>query len=79
MEQTETPRLEKTNRNRLWIGRLLNGASLLISLALGLWQGWLLTITNSLSQQGRLHEGDSDGCFYGLLFVLTIFISPWSP
>jgi len=23
-----------------------------------------------------MNEGDSDGCFYGLLFVLTIFISP---
>jgi len=23
-----------------------------------------------------MHEGDSDGCFYGLLLVLTIFISP---
>jgi len=23
-----------------------------------------------------MHEGDSDGCFYGMLFVLTIFISP---
>ena len=23
-----------------------------------------------------MHEGDADGCFYGLLFALTIFISP---
>ena len=23
-----------------------------------------------------MHEGDADGCFCGLLFALTIFISP---
>jgi len=48
----------------------------LLSLAFGIWEAYLLPITNSLSAQGRMHEGDSDGCFYGMLFVLTIFISP---
>jgi hypothetical protein len=33
------------------------------------WQAYLLPIANSLSAQGRMHEGDSDGCFYGLLYV----------
>jgi len=47
-----------------------------MSLTLGIWQTWLLPITNKLTEQGRMHEGDSDGCFYGLLLVLTIFISP---
>ena len=73
MENTE---LEKTQKKRLWIGRVLGGLSLLMSMALGLWQAYLIPITNSLSAQGRMNEGDSDGCFYGLLFVLTIFISP---
>jgi len=74
--ETETVKLEKTQKKRQWIGRLLGGLSLLMSAVLGIWQAWLLPITNSLSEQGRMHEGDSDGCFYGLLFVLTIFISP---
>ena len=54
----------------------MSSISLLMSLIFGIWQAYLLPITNSLSEQGRMHEGDSDGCFYGLLLVLTIFISP---
>jgi len=72
----ENNELEKTQKKRLWIGRILGGISLTMSLVLRLWQAYLLPITNSLSEQGRMNEGDSDGCFYGLLFVLTIFISP---
>lgn len=68
--------LEKKQKRRLWIGRILSGISILMSMVLGIWQAYLLPITNRLSEQGRMHEGDSDGCFYGLLFVLTIFISP---
>ena len=68
--------MEKSQNKRLWIGRILSGVSILMSLALGTWEAYLLPITNSLSAQGRMHEGDSDGCFYGLLFVLTVFISP---
>jgi len=76
MTDLEAAGLEKTQKKRLWIGRILSGVSILMSLALGIWEAYLLPITNSLSAQGRMHEGDSDGCFYGLLFVLTIFISP---
>jgi len=76
MTDLEAAELERTQKKRLWIGRILSRVSILISLALGVWQAYLLPITNSLSAQGRMHEGDSDGCFYGLLFVLTIFISP---
>ena len=72
-ENTDTQKAEK---KRLWIGRILSGISLLMSAILGLWQAYLLPITDSLSAQGRMNEGDSDGCFYGLLYVLTIFISP---
>ena len=68
--------LKKSQKKRLWIGRILSGISLLMSLTIGIWLAYLLPITNSLSEQGRMHEGDSDGCFYGLLYVLTIFISP---
>jgi len=75
-ENLETIELEKKQKKRLWIGRALGGLSLLMSAVLGIWQVWLLPITNSLSAQGRMHEGDSDGCFYGLLYVLTIFVSP---
>jgi len=75
-ENLEIIELEKKQKKRLWIGRILSGVSLLMSMMLGIWQAYLLPITNSLSEQGRMHEGDSDGCFYGLLFVLTIFISP---
>lgn len=67
---------ENKEKKRLWIGRALGGISFLMSAILGLWQAYLLLIYNSLSAQGRVHEGDSDGCFYGMLFVLTIFISP---
>ena len=76
MTDTETNKLEKSQNKRLWIGRILSGISILMSLVLGIWQAYLLPITNSLSAQGRLHKGDSDGCFYGLLFILTVFISP---
>jgi len=72
----ENNELEKTQKKKLWIGRALGGISLVMSAALGIWQAYLIPITNSLSEQGRMHEGDSDGCFYGMLFVLTIFISP---
>ena len=72
----ENNELEKTQKKKLWIGRTLGSISLVMSAALGLWQAYLIPITNSLSEQGRMNEGDSDGCFYGLLFVLTIFISP---
>ena len=76
VETLESIELEKKQKRRLWIGRILSSISLLMSAMLGIWQAYLLPITNSLAEQGRMHEGDSDGCFYGLLFVLTIFISP---
>jgi len=76
MTDSKAADLEKKQKRNLWIGRILSGISILMSLALGIWQAYLLPITNSLSAQGRMHEGDSDGCFYGLLFVLTVFISP---
>jgi len=76
MTDSEATELEKSKNKRLWIGRILSGVSILMSLTLGIWQTWLLPITNKLTEQGRMHEGDSDGCFYGLLLVLTIFISP---
>ena len=72
----EKNELEKAQKKKLWIGRALGGISLVMSAALGIWQAYLIPITNSLSEQGRMNEGDSDGCFYGLLYVLTIFISP---
>lgn len=72
----ENKELEKTQKKKMWIGRALSGISLVMSAVLGLWQAYLIPITNSLSEQGRMHEGDSDGCFFGLLYVLTIFISP---
>jgi hypothetical protein len=76
IENLEIEELEKKQKKRLWIGRILSSISLLMSLTVGIWLAYLLPITNSLSEQGRMNEGDSDGCFYGLLFVLTIFISP---
>lgn len=76
IESSETNEFESKQKNRLWWGRILSGGSILISMVLGIWEAYLLPITNSLSAQGRMNEGDSDGCFYGLLFVLTIFISP---
>ena len=75
-ENLEIIELEKKQKKRLWIGRILSGVSILMSLALDIWEAYLLPITNTLSAQGRMHEGDSDGCFYGLLFVFTIFVSP---
>ena len=72
----EKENIEKTEKKRLKIGRILSGISILMSALLGLWQAYLLPITDSLSAQGRMNEGDSDGCFYGMLYVLTIFISP---
>ena len=71
MENSDNPQ-----KKHLWIGRVISGISLGMSILLGAWQAYLLPITDSLSEQGRMHEGDSDGCFYGMLFVLTIFISP---
>ncbi len=67
---------ETDPRKRLLIGRILGGISLFFSLASRLWQAWLLPIVDNLSQQGRLHEGDPDGCFYGMLMVPTYFIVP---
>lgn len=75
-ENLETIEREKKQKKRLWIGRILSGISLLMSIVVGIWLAYLLPITNSLSEQGRMNEGDSDGCFYGFLFVLAIFISP---
>jgi hypothetical protein len=75
-ENSQALELEKRQKKRLWLGRVLSGTSILMSSVLGFWQAYLLPITNSLSEQGRMHEGDLDGCFYGFLFVLTIFISP---
>ena len=72
----ETVEIKNKQKKQLWIGRILSGVSILTSLILGIWEAYLLPITNSLSAQGRMHEGDSDGCFYGLLFVLRVFISP---
>ena len=72
----EKNELEKAQKKKLWIGRALGGISVVMSAALVIWQAYLIPITNSLSEQGRMNEGDSDGCFYGLLYVLTIFISP---
>ena len=68
--------LEKKEKKQLRIGRVLGVISLGLSAMLGAWFAYLLPITDALSAQGRMHEGDSDGCFYGMLFVLTIFISP---
>ena len=75
-ENLENEELEKKQKKRLWIGRVLSGISLGLSALLGAWFAYLLPITDALSAQGRMNEGDSDGCFYGMLFVLTIFISP---
>ena len=75
-EETQDPEPAQTQKNWLWVGRILSGMSILMSLILLGWEAYLLPITDALSAQGRMHEGDSDGCFYGLLFVLTIFISP---
>ncbi len=63
-------------KKRLLTGRILGAFSLFLSLASRLWQAWLLPIVDSLAVQGRLHEGDSDGCFYGMLMVPTYFIVP---
>ncbi len=76
MTSAESPNPQETQKKRLSVGRVLSLLSLFLSIVLGIWQAYLLPITNSLSEQGRMHEGDSDGCFYGLLFVLTVFISP---
>ncbi len=76
MTSAESPKPQEAQKKRLLIGRVLSLLSLFLSIVLGIWQAYLLPITNSLSEQGRMHEGDSDGCFYGLLFVLTVFISP---
>ena len=75
-EETPAQDAAQTQKNWLWVGRILSGMSILMSLILLGWEAYLLPITDALSAQGRMHEGDSDGCFYGLLFVLTIFISP---
>ncbi len=67
---------KNAKRNKNW-GRLASVVSIFISSAIRLWTAWLFPIVNSLDRQGRLNEGDSDGCFYGLiLMVPTIFIAP---
>ncbi len=74
-----TPKIPESQQSKpkyLWVGRFLNLFALAMSTVSGLWQAWLLPIVDKLSQQGRLHEGDSDGCFYGMLMVPTIFIVP---
>lgn len=71
-EQTPT---KHPNRNK-YIGRALSVVSLVLSIALGLWQAWLIPIINTLGEQGRMNEGDPDGCLYGLLMVLTVFLAP---
>ncbi len=73
--ETKTPHADP--KTRLWTGRILSGVSIFLSLASRLWQAWLLPIVDNLSQQGRLHEGDPDGCFYGMLMVPTYFIVPF--
>lgn len=76
-DDMESPQDEAQNEQKhLRRGRILGSLSILFSIALGAWQAYLLPIVNSLSAQGRMNEGDSDGCFYGLLYMLTIFISP---
>lgn len=74
---TETQKSQANPKKRLLIGRILSGISIFFSLASRLWQAWLLPIVDDLAQQGRLHEGDSDGCFYGVILMLpTYFIVP---
>ncbi len=72
----ETTKSQTDPKKRLLTGRILGAISLLFSLASRLWQAWLLPIVDNLAHQGRLHEGDSDGCFYGMLMVPTYFIVP---
>jgi hypothetical protein len=62
-------------RNKL-IGRILSACSLFLSIALSFWQVWLMSIVNSLESQGRMNESDPDGCLYGLLFLVTLFLVP---
>ena len=67
---------KNAKRNKNW-GRLASIVSIIFSSAIRLWTAWLFPIVNTLDEQGRLNEGDSDGCFYGLLLMVpTIFISP---
>ena len=72
----DTPNTQKSERNRLLLGRVLSISAILLSIASRLWQAWLLPIVALLEKEGRYHEGDSDGCFYGMLMVLTYFIVP---
>ena len=73
-DESQTP--PEKSQKRPFIGYLLNIIALIISVASILWQMWLLPIVDDLSKQGRMHEGDSDGCFYGMLMVPTYFIVP---
>ncbi len=74
-ESSEFEQEKKTKRNKN-IGRILSIVSLFLSGVIGLWQAWLIPIVNSLGEQGRMNEGDPDGCFYGFLMVPTIFLVP---
>ena len=76
MTESNKPSLESRFRKNLRLGHFLNGFSLFLSTISSLWQAWLLPIVDSLSSQGRLNEGDADGCFYGLLMVPTFFVVP---
>lgn len=73
-QQPEPAKHAKRNKN---IGRILSIVSIIFSGSVRLWTAWLFPIVNTLGEQGRLHEGDSDGCFYGFLMVPTIFIAPF--
>jgi hypothetical protein len=76
-EPTTNPEPNKNAKRNKNIGRVISIVSIFMSSAIRLWTAWLFPIVNTLDQQGRLHEGDSDGCFYGImLMVPTIFIAP---
>jgi hypothetical protein len=68
--------LEKKTEQKLWLGRFMGFLGICFSIVIGIWEAWLLPIYNPLAEQGRLHEGDSDGCFYGMLIVPTYFLVP---
>ncbi len=55
---------------------IVSAISLFLSIALSFWEVWLMSVVNTLEQQGRMNEGDPDGCWYGLLLMLTLFLAP---
>jgi hypothetical protein len=73
---TQADETQTAPKKRPLLGQILSAISLFLSLASRLWLAWLLPIVDSLAIQGRLHEGDPDGCFYGMLMVPTYFIVP---